>query len=239
METEHAVPAGGGETIAAIRHDAGADRSLVFCHGFLSDMTGSYEGRSRAAVDHGYDAIRFDFRGCGGSDGTFPEATLSDRIADLEAVLDYFDPDSVVLFGSSFGGAVALHAAVGDDRVEAVVARAPVTYGAFDDLRATVEAEGEVRFDDGRRIDARFLEDLERYDFADVEAGLGCPVAVFHGDADESVAIEDSLRAAEALDVDVFVQKYVGEGHRFSRGAEARMRRTMFEWLEGIRENDD
>ena len=236
METEHAVPVNGDEVVSAIHHEADAgDGSIVFCHGFRSDKTGSYVGRCREAVERGYDAVRFDFRGCGDSDGTFAEATLSARIADLEAVLDYFDPDPVVLFGSSFGGTVAFHRAVGDDRVEAVVTRAPVTYGTFDDLRATIEAEGEVRFDDGRRIDARFLEDLDRYDFADVEAGLDCPVAIFHGSDDESVPVGDSFRAAENLQADVMVQTYVGEGHRFSREAESRMREQLFEWLSTAR----
>lgn len=234
METEHAVPVTGDERVAAVHHDAGSDDWLVFCHGFLSDMTGSYEGRCRRAVEHGYDAIRFDFRGCGASDGAFSAATLSARLADLEAVLDYFDPTSFVLFGSSFGGAVAFHAAVGDDRVDAVVTRAPVTYDAFDDLRRTVEAEGEVRFEDGRTVDARFLDDLDRYDFADVEGGLDCPVAIFHGSDDESVAVGDSFRAAQNLEVDVMVQKFVGEGHRFSREAEARMRGGMFDWLSTV-----
>jgi pimeloyl-ACP methyl ester carboxylesterase len=234
METEHVVPVEGDRALSAVHHEAGGNAWIVFCHGFLSDKTGSYEGRCREAVERGYDAVRFDFRGCGESDGAFAESTLSARIADLEAVLDYFDPDSCVLFGSSFGGAVAFHAAVGDDRVEAVATRAPVTYGAFDDVRATVETEGEVRFDDGRTIDARFVDDLDGHDFGDVAAGLGCPAAIFHGDDDASVAIADSFRAAEDLGVDVFVQKYVGEGHRFSREAEARMRRAMFEWLDRV-----
>lgn len=235
METEHDIPVNGGESVAAVHHEAGSGDWLVFCHGFRSDMTGSYEGRCRAAVEDGYEAVRFDFRGCGESDGAFPAATLSARIEDLEAVLEYFAPDAVVLFGSSFGGAVAFHAAVDDDRVEALATRAPVTYDALDDLRATVEAEGEVCFDDGRRIDTRFLEDLDRYDFADVATGLDCPAAIFHGDADESVAIDESFRAAETLDVDVLLQTYVDEGHRFSRAAEERMREQLFDWLSTVR----
>lgn len=234
METEHRVPVAGGQAVSAVHHEADGDGWIVFCHGFLSDKTGSYEGRCREAAERGYDAVRFDFRGCGKSDGTFAESTLSARIADLEAVLDYFDPDPLVLFGSSFGGAVAFHSAVGDRRVEAVVTRAPVTYGAFDDLRASVEADGEVRFEDGRTVDARFVDDLGRYDFADVEAGLDCPAAIFHGRDDASVAIGDSFRAAENVRGHVLLQAYAGEGHRFSRDAEARMRRAMFEWLERV-----
>lgn len=231
METEHDIPVDRDESVAAVHHEAGSGDWLVFCHGFRSDMTGSYEGRCRTAVEHGYDAVRFDFRGCGSSDGAFSASTLSARLADLAAVLEYFSPDSVALFGSSFGGAVAFHGAVDDDRVEALAARAPVTYGAFDTLRATVEAEGAVRFDDGRLIDARFFEDLDRYDFAAVETRLDCPAAIFHGVGDESVPVGDSAQAAEHLGVDVLLQTYVDEGHRFSRAAEAQMREQLFDWL--------
>ena len=151
-ETDHRVPVADGQRVAAVHHEATGDDWIVFCHGFLSDKTGSYEHRCRRAVEHGYDAVRFDFRGCGESDGSFVESTLSGRLADLRAVLEYFDPPSVVLFGSSFGGKVAFHAAVEDPRVESVVTRAPVTYtSAFDDYRAVVDREGECRFDDGRR----------------------------------------------------------------------------------------
>ncbi|NUB93993.1 alpha/beta hydrolase [Haloterrigena sp. SYSU A121-1] len=145
-ETEQRIAVADGETIAAVHHEAPGDDWIVFCHGFLSDKSGSYERRCRRAVEHGYDAVRFDFRGCGDSDGRFVEQTLSDKLADLRAVLDYFAPPSVVLFGSSFGGKVALHAAVDDERVAAVATRAPVTYDrAFDEYRAIVERESSSR----------------------------------------------------------------------------------------------
>ncbi|MFB6205443.1 MAG: alpha/beta hydrolase family protein [Haloglomus sp.] len=111
----HTVPVTEGESVVAVHHPRpGSDRWFVCCHGFVSDKSGSYEGRCARAVAEGYHAVRFDFRGCGESDGDFVDTTLSSRIADLRAVLEHFDPESVVLFGSSFGGKTALHAAVGD-----------------------------------------------------------------------------------------------------------------------------
>lgn len=235
MATEHRIPVTDGEEVSAVHHGAGADRWIVFCHGFRSDKSGSYEGRSRRAVEEGFDAVRFDFRGCGESGGAFADATLSARIADLRAVLDYFDPGSYVPFGSSFGGTVAFHAAAGDDRADAVVTRAPVTYGpAFEGLRGEVAAGGAYTYEDGARIDAGFLEDFDRYDFADVEAGLDCPAAIFHGGRDESVDPAGSFRAARNLGVDAVVAKYEGEGHRFSRGGERRFREQAFGWLDTV-----
>ncbi|ADB63774.1 alpha/beta hydrolase fold protein (plasmid) [Haloterrigena turkmenica DSM 5511] len=271
-ETEHRVTVADGETVAAVHHEAPGDDWIVFCHGFLSDKTGSYERRCRRAVEHGYNAVRFDFRGCGASDGRFVDQTLSDKLADLHAVLEYVAPPSIVLFGSSFGGKVAFHAAVDDERVEAVATRAPVTYNrAFDEYRAIVEREDEpsgtsnrragakrhasregpdgasgetaseerhancagiYEFETGDRIDARFFDDFETYEFDDVAASLSVPVAIFHGRDDDSVDIGDSVDAAAALETDVLLEAFATEGHRFSADAEDRLLERLFHWLE-------
>ena len=233
MPDRFAARVADGESVVGVHHAASGERWLVFCHGFRSDKSGSYEGRCRRAVEAGYDAVRFDFRGCGESDGAFVEQTLSDKLADLKAVVEYVDPGSYAVFGSSFGGKVAFHAAARDERVEAVAARAPVTYNrAFDDYRAVVERDSEIRFDDGTRVDERLFADLEGYPFADAAAGIDVPVAIFHGAADGSVPVGDSFDAARALDTDVLVEKFAGEGHRFSERAEERLRRRLFDWLD-------
>jgi pimeloyl-ACP methyl ester carboxylesterase len=231
MPTAHTIPVDGTD-LAAVHHAAGGDRWLVCCHGFLSDKSGSYEGRCERAVAEGYDAVRFDFRGCGESGGDFVDQTLSAKLADLRAVLDHFEPASCALFGSSFGGKVALHAAPDDGRVEVVATRAPVTYNrAFDEAREAVDREGRHEFETGQAVDGRFFEDFERYPFADAAADLDVPVAILHGGADESVPIADSLDAAAALETDVLFERFAGEGHRFSRAAEARLRDRLFDWL--------
>lgn len=236
MRTDtHEIPVTDDEAVIATVHQGPSDRWVVCCHGFLSDRTGSYEGRCERAVAAGYSAVRFDFRGCGESDGAFREQTLSDKLADLEAVLEFVDPDAVVLFGSSFGGKVAFHAGADDDRVEAIVTRAPVTDNrSFDGYRAAVRDEGECRFEDGRRIDRRFFEDLDRYPFADAAADLAVPVAIVHGREDESVPLAHSTEATAALETDVLLEVYAGEGHRFSRAAEERLRERLFGWLAGV-----
>lgn len=232
MPEAHTIPVTPEESIAAVYHPADTDRWLICCHGFLSDKSGSYEYRCERAVEEGFHAVRFDFRGCGDSDGAFDDQNLTSRIADLRAVIDHFDPTSYVLFGSSFGGKTVFHAAAGDERIDAIVVRAPVTYNrAFDEYRRLVAEEGVLRFDDARAIDERFLEDFDRYPFADVETALDVPVAMFHGGEDNSVPSEHSFEAAEALETDVLVQKYAAEGHRFSRAAEDRMLQTAFDWL--------
>ncbi|MEY7847948.1 alpha/beta hydrolase family protein [Natrarchaeobius sp. A-rgal3] len=236
MTERHDVPVDDGQTIAAVHHEAPSDRWFVCCHGFLSDKSGSYERRCTRAVGEGYNAVRFDFRGCGESDGAFADQGVSEKIADLEAVVDYFEPSSIVLFGSSFGGKVAFHAATGLDRVEAIVTRAPVTVNrAFETYRSSVAADGEHRFETGDRIDERFFDDFDRYPFEDVASTLEVPVAIFHGTADESVAVADSIEATGRLETDVLLRTVAGEGHLFSADAETRLLELTFDWLSTIR----
>ena len=229
MPTRHTVSVE-GDDVVAVHHEAKSDtdRWIFFSHGFVSDKGGSYVRRSESAVAEGYDAVRFDHRGCGESDLSFAEQNLSTRIADLRAVIEYFDPSSFVLFGSSFGGKVVFHVAVGEPRVEAVGARAPVTYdGVFERYR---QEEGAA----WGGIAGEFFEDLAGYDFAEVEDGLEVPVVVFHGRDDATVGIGHSIEAIGALGTDTTLHAYAGEGHSFSREAEERLRDTLFGWIDMV-----
>jgi len=238
MPTHHRVPVTDDQSVAAVHHEADGGATadgtdwLVFCHGFRSDKSGSYETRCERAAAEGYDAVRFDFRGCGEADGTFRESRLSARIADLRAVADYFDVDAAVLFGSSFGGKVAFHVAAADDWPTAVATRAPVTYNrAFARYRRALDRDGEYRFDTGERIDEDFFADFDSYEFESVAENLDVPVAIVHGSDDESVPLRDSLDAVAALQTDVLLQTVADEGHLFSRAAEDRLRELVFDWL--------
>lgn len=252
MPSRHEIPVADGEQVVAVDHepddDGGrTDTWFVCCHGFLSDKSGSYEERCRRAAAEGYHAVRFDFRGCGESDGAFVDQTLSAKVADLRAVVDSFEPARLVLFGSSFGAKVAFHAAPAltgrdaggppADRPElvAVAGRAPVTYNrSFAGTREAVERDGSVTFETGQSVDERFVDDLDRHPFAAVADDLDCPVLLVHGADDESVPIDHSYEAAADLETDVLLETVRGEGHLFSEAAEDRLRTRLFDWLASI-----
>jgi alpha/beta superfamily hydrolase len=77
----------------------------------------------RLLVGDGWTGFRFDFRGAGGSGGRF-EGGAGEQ-DDVAAAVDHLlaeveDPGGPLLLGGwSFGAAVSLHHALGDDRVEA------------------------------------------------------------------------------------------------------------------------
>jgi pimeloyl-ACP methyl ester carboxylesterase len=230
---ERRVPVTDEESVAAVHHPADGERWVLFCHGFGSDKGGSYERRCDDLADAGLDAVRFDFRGVGDSDGAFAASTLSSRIADLRAVAGAFGLDAFAVVGSSFGGCVAVHAAARDPRVTALVLRAPVTdLSRYDDRRREVEREGSWEHPSGHTVDERLFDDAAGYDTAAAAAEVDVPVAVVHGADDETVPPGDSFRFAAELDGEAEVRQVAGEDHRFSAAAEALFRETTRRWLD-------
>lgn len=220
-----------GEEVALVHHEADSDKWVFFCHGYGTDKEGSYEERAKKAVEQGINAVRFDFRGNGESDGEFIDQSLSSRIKDLEACIRFFEPENIYLFGMSFGGKVVLHATEEID-VEALTLKSPVTYNSeMDKFREVVKEKGSYTHFGDKTIDERFFEDLDTYSFEDVASGLDAPVAIFHGSDDNTVHFEKSAEAAKAFETDVMLYKLEGETHFMSDEAEEKLRDMMFAWL--------
>jgi pimeloyl-ACP methyl ester carboxylesterase len=100
---------------------------MVFLPGYASDMTGAkavaLEGWAR---ETGRAFLRFDYGGCGRSEGAFEEQTLAGWRDDAVAMLDQIVTGPVVLVGSSMGGwLMLLVARARPDRVAGLVGIAP------------------------------------------------------------------------------------------------------------------
>ena len=102
--------------------------AFLVLHGF----GGNKEGHGSTVIAEqlaawGYVAMRFDFRGCGESEGEHGQILCLDQVADTSNALTYMasrpdvEPERVALIGSSFGAAVAIYAGGADARVTAVI----------------------------------------------------------------------------------------------------------------------
>jgi len=97
-------------------------------HGF----GGNKEGFGQIAIANqliqwGYVTMRFDFRGCGDSEGEHGRILCLDQVSDTSNAVTYMvgrpdvDPKRIALVGSSFGAAVSVYTAGVDERVAAVI----------------------------------------------------------------------------------------------------------------------
>lgn len=234
MAEKHFIEVENGEEVAAVHHKSDSNKWIFFCHGFGSDKEGSYIKRCETAVENGFNAVRFDFRGNNESDGDFIEQDLSSRIHDLESVVSYFQPERYVLFGMSFGGKVVFHSI---DRLDplALVGKSPVTFNEImDKFKAVVEEKGEYTHFGDKTIDERFVHDLEDYRFSEVAGNIEVPVLIFHGREDQTVHPKYSLEAAEKIQTDTSIELFRGEKHKMTEKANRKLLETMFEWLNRI-----
>lgn len=109
--------------------------AFIMMHGFGANKSGGPEWICRQFAAWGYVALRFDYRGCGDSEGERGRVIPAEEVADARNALTYFaarddvDPAAIALCGSSLGGGVAVQAAGIDPRVAAVIVENGVANG--------------------------------------------------------------------------------------------------------------
>ena len=109
---------------------------VVLCHGLAGTKDSGLLPFAEAFADAGLDAMLFDYRGFGGSEGSPRQVvSISQQLADLQAAiatakrLPGVDPHRVVLWGVSLGGGHVISAAAGREDVAAVVSVVPLVDG--------------------------------------------------------------------------------------------------------------
>ncbi|HYB34476.1 MAG TPA: alpha/beta fold hydrolase [Mycobacterium sp.] len=115
---------------------AGGRPCVVMAHGFGGTRDTGLLPYAEAFADAGIDALVFDYRGFGDSEGT-PRQDVSfkrqrqDYHAAIAAArhLPGVDPDRIVLWGTSYSGGHVIAVAAQDRRVTAVVSMTPATDG--------------------------------------------------------------------------------------------------------------
>jgi uncharacterized protein len=123
-----------GLTLSAVVHTPddlkpGERRPAVMVlHGFGSKkVSNNCTGPCKMLTEWGYITMRFDFRGCGESEGEYGRLICLEQVSDTSNALSYLqsrddvDPDRIGALGSSFGAAVAVYTGGVDERVAAVI----------------------------------------------------------------------------------------------------------------------
>jgi pimeloyl-ACP methyl ester carboxylesterase len=217
----------GGRRLA-VRRRAGRGPAILFLPGYMSDMDGGKAGALDAwAAAEGRAMLRFDYGGCGLSEGDFEAQTLADWRDDVLAMIDSLD-GPILLVGSSMGGWLMLLAALArPERVQALVgiAAAPdFTEWGFDPaqkhiLRERGRLEEPSPYGEAPYVTTRaFWESGESLKLLGRGIAIDRPVRLLHGLDDADVPWRVSMRLMERLrSDDVRLTLVKGGDHRLSR----------------------
>jgi alpha-beta hydrolase superfamily lysophospholipase len=98
--------------------------AFIVCHGFVGSKDESHaQIQAEMMENFGYVALRFDFRGCGESEGERAQVRCMDQVADAKNALTWLakrpevDGTRIGITGHSFGAAVSVYTAGVDERV--------------------------------------------------------------------------------------------------------------------------
>jgi len=187
---------------------------VVCCHGLTGTRMGAcyrFVSLARELAAQDVACLRFDFRGCGESDGRFQYLTVQTLLEDLRAVIAAIDglpgcdPTRLGLVGSSFGAFTAAQLAGEIDALRCLVFWAPVA-----DVRDLVHhqmpeaawkllrSRGWIDHN-GQPLAEAFFDHLPIAAGPQMLARGGRPLLIFHAQGDAQVPIEHGRAYESAM----------------------------------------
>ncbi|KAJ8390593.1 hypothetical protein AAFF_G00101990 [Aldrovandia affinis] len=210
----------------AYRKVKGKSPGVVFLPGFGSSMDGQKaEALEEFCKSLGHSYLRFDYTGCGTSEGVWAECTVGSWKRDVLFVLDELVDGPQILVGSSMGGWLMLLAAIA--RPEKIAALVGISTAADHfvtafkslplEVRKEFEEKGEWTVatkhnDEGSyTLSMNFLQEAETHCVLQCPIPVTCPVRLIHGLKDQDIPWHISMQVAERVlstDVDVILRKH-------------------------------
>ena len=184
--------------------------AVIICHGFQNTKTErKYIKLARALREQGILVFRFDFEGCGDSEGRPRDITIEKEISDLKialkTVLEKCDVDSnrIGFVGGSLGSVVVSLFAEKEKIVKTLVFLSQ----AFDQKKLfenwysqedieKIEKET-VIYKGEKEIGKDYYSENSNKDYSIILSKLNLPILIIHGEQDEDVPVEFSKRLAE------------------------------------------
>lgn len=177
--------------------------AVVLVHGFgvRKEEGGLFDDLARHLSQKALVVFRFDFSGCGESEGEYRETSLSKLASDLKTIFSFVSSQSYIdslrigVVGQSFGTATIL---VSQPRVACMVlmscvARPKETLAALfgEGYNPTGVSKRVKR--DGRVIhmNSSFWSDIDKHDIPLLAERIACPALFIHGEADDKIPVSD------------------------------------------------
>lgn len=221
MKTEEVFFKSEDKKISGILHLPGRENPpcVIASHGLLSSKDSEkYIAFGESMAGEGMAVLRFDFRGIGESEGGEEDNTISKKIVDLSAAIDFVRSrvdlgDQIGLMGSSLGGFLSLSKASMDKEIRAIVTWATPLH--LDDLGLKKQEE------DYPFPPEAFFEDLPKHRLVPLLHKVSNCIVV-HGEEDELVPLDQALGIFYNLSVPKELHVIGGADHRLTDHAHRR-----------------
>lgn len=199
---------------------------IILCHGFTTSKEGStYIQLEQILNKQQIATFRFDFFGHGESEGSFEDITISQAVDDIQNAIKYLKTkgfSQLGLVGASFGGMSSIMAASKQNDLFVLVLKSPVSdYLEVETKRKTKEEMEDWKtkgwiLHKNRKLKYTFVEDFLNNKAYEVAKNIKVPTLIIHGDADETVPIEQSTRLANGIQ-NCKLEIIVGADHKYTQ----------------------
>ena len=222
-----------------VPHDAYEVPCVLLLHGFGGHKVGKYRlavRQAEALSKKGIASFRFDYRGCGDSEGDFCDITISSMLDDAIASLDFvkehpqIDEKKIALCGRSMGGVLSA----------LVAAKHPiqtlVLWAAMFDTQPwvtgevahhAIEKNGEGISFSGKKLNDTFLQEFRTLSIAkSLDALQERPICLIQGQKDKTLDMYHFDKYVEARKTAQAETKTVllpNSGHDFEDVQEQKM----------------
>lgn len=188
---------------------------VTLCHGLSTSKDGRTCLRLESLLNRKKIAtFRFDFYGHGESEGKFEDITLSEAVRDVHKAILFLKEagySKIGLMGSSFGGFASLIAASQLPELILLALKSPVS----DYLGLLIARAREIDIPRWRqkgfismtgsagqklKLKYSFYTDARKIKVQKAIIKIKIPTMIVHGDKDETVPVEQSIRTASSLE---------------------------------------
>lgn len=200
-------------------------KAVILCHGFPSNKNSMSMLMLQAELaKRGISSLRFDFYGCGDSEGAPEDFTITKALNSLQAMYDYLKSanySEIGIIGSSAGGFVALLFASLHQEIKFLGLKSPVgDYFRLEQERLGQQGirewknNGKIWYGAAWLKDS-FFYDIQNYDGFKSATLVLCPTLIIHGTVDQEVPIDQS-RKLQSLIQDARLIEVENADHQYS-----------------------
>lgn len=177
--------------------------AVILVHGFgvTKEESGMFDDLAKNLSAAGFLVYRFDFSGCGESEGDYSETSLSKLKSDLSKILEFVksqpkvDTSRIGILGQSFGTATTITL---EPKVKCLVMMGSTLYPKetliklFGDgynpkgISTRIKASGVIT-----RVKPQFWKDFENHNLLESIKNIHSPILFIHGEKDDKVPISE------------------------------------------------